>query len=343
MNRGIVLTQLAAATNSSETPDLLRFEADPGAGRVAPTSPEDALSALLLELQSANTLMSAGMALNEHGKGSNSTFLSDAVDQIRSTSTDVSAQLAKSSQMHFEPPSQPSATVEQALTLLRENGHRVLESIANGTEGVVNSALAKLKEVDQSKVSEAIDNLGKAFEIVAVSAQRIRQGLQKLKAVLEYLSEFVGKSALADIKAKVIEIWQKFTGSTTLVRQIIGEPAARKRVEEFATVQGLQIGSLDAVSRQFALLEDGYQSKRKILNGLLSGLVLAMSIVAALQFFGLWAVTPWVALAAAGAYAAILGAALLVGMNYTGARPLVGWMRGVCGIVDESLPPKAVS
>lgn len=344
MDRGIVLSQLDAAASLAQQTDLrARFEAGSESGPAAPASAEDLLSGLLLELQSANTLMSSGLALNEHSKGSNSTFLNEAVAQIRSTSSDLTAQVAKSANMRFEAPSHPSASVEEALTLFRNNGDRTLGSIANGTEGIVKSAFAKLKEVDETKVSEAIQNLGNSFEIVAVAAKRIRQGLEKLKAVLDYLSSLVGKDAFADIKAKVTEIWQNFVGDTTLVRRIIGEPAARKRIDEYAALPSLRIGALDGVSREFALLEDKYQAKRKILNGLLSGLILGMSIVGALQFFGLWAAAPWLALAAAGAYAAILGTALLVGMNYTGARPLAGWIRGVCEIVQESLPPKSVS
>ena len=97
------------------------------------------------------------------------------------------------------------------------------------------------------------------------------------------------------------------------------------------------------MSRDLALLEDKYQGMRKILNGLESALVLATGVVGALHAFGIWAVAPWVPLAVAGGYAALIGAALLVGLNYTGSRPLFGWIRGVCEIIKEQQAHAAAS
>ncbi len=343
MDRGIVIVELEAATSATPPTDLrARFQPAAVTPAAAPTSPEDVLSGILLELQSANTLMAAGLAMNEHGGGAESQFLGDAVAQIRSTSSDLGSHLAKSSKLQFAPKAEPSATLEEAMKLFRDSAGRTLESIAGGTESVISSAFHKLKEVDQSKVSQAIDNLGKSFEIVATAGKLIRQGLEKLKAVLEALSNLCGADALADVKAKVRDIWQKFTADQTLVRTIIGVPAAQRRVTDFVALPGLKIPGLDGLSRDFALLEDKYQGKRKILNGLEAAVVLAMGIVGALQIFGLWAAAPWVALAAGGAYAAIIGGALLVGINYTGSRRLFGWVRGVCDILQDPRPPKAV-
>src|SRR5262249_55574416 len=189
-------------------------------------------------------------------------------------------------------------------------------------------------ELDQSKVSEAIDNLGKSVQIVEAAGRLIRRGLEKLKSVLDALSDLFGTDAMADVKAKVLDVWKKFTGDKTLVRNIIGIPAAQKRVSDFAQRNGQEMSMLDALSRELALLEDKFQGKKNILSGLEKAIVLAMSMLAALQVFGLWAVAPWTVLVAAGAYAALIGGALLVGLNYTGARRFVGWVRGVCEIAS---------
>jgi hypothetical protein len=143
-----------------------------------------------------------------------------------------------------------------------------------------------------------------------------------------------GADLMKDIKSKVREVWDKFTDDKTLVRRIIGEPAAHQRVQQFADQPGLEIRPWDGISHDLAGLEDKYQAVRKILAGLVSGVVLAAGIVGTLQVFGLWAAAPWVALAIGGAYAAIIGGALLVGLNYTGSRPLFAWTRGVCEIVQ---------
>ncbi len=337
MDRAIVISELEAATSSIPPSDLrTRFEPALAAKPAMPSqSPEDVLSGILLELQSANALMAAGLAMNEHGRGADPKFLNDTVAQIQATSSDVGLQIAKSTALGFAPQTEPSANQVDALKLFRESADRTLQSIDSGTKRVIGSAFEKLKEVDKSKVSEAIDNLGKSFEVVATAGRLIRQGLEKLKAVLDTISSLFGSEALADLKDKVRDTWQKFTGDQDLVSKVIGVPVAQRRVSTFSALPGLELSKLDVLSLNLALLEDSYQGKRKILDGLVSAVVIAMGIVAALQFFGLWAAAPWVALAAGGAYAGIIGGALLVGMNYTGSRPLFAWTRGVCEIVPD--------
>lgn len=340
MDRGIVLVDLEAATIVSTANLRSRFEPGAAAAAIPPPSAEDVLSEILLELQSANALMSAGMALNEHGGGSDTQFLDKAVAQTRSTGLEFASHITNSTKAkQFTSQKEASPTLDEALKLFRDSANRTLESIASGTEGVITSAFEKLKEVDKSKVSQAIEDIGKSFEIVAVAGRLIRQGLEKLKSVLDSLSSIFGAEALADMKKKVREVWEKFAGGNNLLRSIIGVPAAQKRVSDFAEQTGLEIVLLDGMSGDLAKLEDKYQGIRKILTGLVSGVVLAMGIVAALQFVGLWATAPWIALAAAGAYAAIIGAALLVGLSFSGSRPMFEWIRGVCEIVPA--PPQS--
>ena len=327
IDRNIVIVDLEASTSGSSE---LRARFEPAAKTtVAAKAPEDTLSQILLELQSANTLLAAGIAMNEHGRGENAKFLNDAVGQIRSTSSEVGSHIAKSKSLQFAPQTKASETVQEAVTLFVDTASRTLESIANGTDSVIRSVFTKLKELDQSKVSEAIGTLGKSFQIVEAASRLIRRGLEKLKSVINALSDLFGSDAMADVKTKVQDVWKKFTNDNALVRNIIGLPAAQTRVRDFAQRAGQQLLTLDSLSRELALLEDKFQGKRNLLGGLEKAIVLAMSILAALQVFGLWAVAPWTVLAAAGAYAALIGAALLVGMNYTGSRRFVGWVRGV--------------
>jgi hypothetical protein len=344
IDKGIVIVELETASSGVPSGEL-RFRFDPAeAAPEIPKSPEDILSGLLLDLQAANTLMAAGVAMNEHGKGNDPQYLRDTVAQIRDAGSEVDTHLAASTRLRFAPQAQPSTTVDDAVKLFRVSAGRTLDAVAGGTEGVINSAFSKLKDLDKSKVSEAFANLGKSFEVVAAAGNLIRRGLQKLNEVLNSLSSLFGSSVMDQVKSKAKEVWDKFISgeyTRSLVNFLIGVPEVEDRVDKFAALPAAQIGVYDGVSRELALLEDQYQGKRKILNGLISAVVLAMGIIAALELFGLWAATPWIALAAAGAYAGIIGAALLVGMNYTGARPLFGWSRGVCELVQDPRPPQA--
>jgi hypothetical protein len=324
MDRGLVLVELETATTVKR----------PAAA--APASPEDTLSAILLELQSANTLIAAGMALNEHGGGADAKPLNEAVAQIRLTRSDVESHLSGVGRLGFAPQAEPSATLGDARKLFLESGDKTLDSIAGGTESVVGSAFEKLKKADPSKVLEAIDSLGQSFQFAAAAGRLIRKGVEMLKGALDSLSKLFGDEALTEIKDKVGELWQKFAADNHVVRILIGEPGARKRVSDFAQSPDLDISRFDGISRELALLEDKFQGIRKILDGLVTAVVLAAGLVGTLQFLGLWAVAPWVPLAGPIAYASIMGAALLAGLNYTGARPLFAWIRGVCSIVPDA-------
>ena len=345
IDRGLVIVELeTAASGVSSKETRLRFEPAQDASGSA-KSPDDVISGLLLDLQAANSLMAAGVAMNEHGKGSDTQYLREVVGQIRASSSGVDTHLAKSSTLRFAPQAQPSTTIEDAIKLFRDSAGRTLDSVAGGTEDVIDSAFSKLKDLDKSKISEAIDNLGKSFEIVAAAGNLIRRGLQKFNEVVNALSSLFGDGVADGVKAKVKEIWSKLTSgeyTKNLVSFLIGVPEAKDRVDRFAKLPDPQIGVYDGVSRELALMEDQYQGKRKILDGLISAVVLAMGIIAGLQAFGLWAAAPWVIMAAAAAYAGIAGGALLAGMNYTGARPLFGWSRGVCEIVQDPRLSKTV-
>ena len=134
----------------------------------------------------------------------------------------------------------PSPSVEEALKLFRDSAGRTLDSIATGTESTINAAVDKLKKVDPSKVLEAIDNLGKSFEVVATAGRLIRKGLEKLKDVLDALSHLFDSETMSDIKDRVRELWNKYGGEPKMLRAIIGLPPAQQRVTDFAALPGLK-------------------------------------------------------------------------------------------------------
>ena len=164
MDKSIAIVELEAATSSPV--DLrARFEPASTTSMPAARSPEDILSGILLELQSANALMAAGLAINEQGAEAEPKFLGEVVAQVESTASALEAHIAKSAQMQFAPQVEPSATTEQARKLCQESGSRALDSIADGTENIVRSVVAKLKQLDQATVIRAIENLGSSFEV----------------------------------------------------------------------------------------------------------------------------------------------------------------------------------
>lgn len=124
MDRGLIMVELEAAARGTSARDLrLRFQPAAATPVSAPPSPEDVLSGILLELQSANALMAAGLAMNEHGRGAQSQFLNDTVSEVRSTSLELGPHIAR---LQFAPQVEPSTTLEKALKLFRNSADRAL-------------------------------------------------------------------------------------------------------------------------------------------------------------------------------------------------------------------------
>jgi hypothetical protein len=66
---------------------------------------------------------------------------------------------------------------------------------------------------------------------------------------------------------------------------------------------------------------------------ILSAVAVAGSIIAILHV-----AAPWIPLVFAGIYAALIGATVLVAMDYTDSGHLLGWVRGV-GQIAGSIKP----
>jgi hypothetical protein len=333
IDRNVATSDLeTAATTQVSGDDRLRFSPAPGERNApADSSPDGCLAALLLEVQSANILMSAGIALNEHGGGEDTQFLQTSISQIDSSSASLKS---ADNRLRFAPPAGPSADLTAATILFRDNAERALTAISDGTADVIDSVIANLKKVGGVKVVEAIDNLGKSVDIVATASRLIRKGIEKLKSVLDAITNLFGNAAIQDIKEQVKSIWEKiekgeYTKQT--VRWIVGKKIAEDRVAEIIKLPDLKLARLDVVSRELAVLDDGFQMHLSIIKGLLAAVTVAAGILAFLHALG-----PWLALLTAGVYLMLLAAALLIGMSATGQRPLTKWGAGVCTVIEEA-------
>ena len=279
-------------------------------------------------------LISAGIALNEHGAGADRALLTTTLGGVATARAEVETALAASATRRFEALTEPSPTEGAAALRFQESAGKALTAIESGTVAVVHSAFEQLQRIEGAKVLEAIHGMGGAVRVAEVTGRLIRRGVEKLKVVLDALSALFGADAVASVKAKVQDIWKKFTeGSFTeaAVRWVLDVERIEARVKEIAARQGLTIGMLDGVSRSLAALDDDYQRVLKVLKGIAAAIVVAMGILGFLHMVG-----PWVALAGAVAYVGVLGAALLAGITYAGAGPAIGSTRGVAIVIESA-------
>jgi hypothetical protein len=212
-----------------------------------------------------------------------------------------------------------------------------LNSVVDGTGEVIGTVGQEMRKLDGAEVLEAIGALGKQFDAVAAVGRLAKAGFDRLKAVLDKLSGLFENEALAGVKKRVEDVWQKIKKreyARDVLRWLVDAKMAEARVEEIAGTNGVLLVALDLSSRDLAGLDDRYRSAAAVLKGLASAVVLAAAL---LGFFS--TVAPWVPLASAAAYVAVIGGALVVAAAYTGEGPLFGWVRGVRVIIEEACPP----
>jgi hypothetical protein len=297
-------------------------------------SPADALSGVLLDLQAANVLLSAGIALNEHGRGPDSSLLDRSLQEAENSraavTLDVSAEAAV---LRFAAEAGvKSATVEAAKTTFRKNAQGVLKDIVDDANAVVNDVLEKLKKFDGAKVIEGIDKLGESIQVVAAAGKLIRQGLDLLKKALDALSKLFGKEALATSKKKVGEIWEKFqSGKYTqdVLAWTFDVKGTEARIAAALEQANVDASVIDNATNALPGLSTKYKNNMKLLRSLMSAVALAGSIIAFLQL-----AAPYIPLALAGVYAALIGATVLIGMDYSDSGRGLGWVRGVGQIAN---------
>ena len=299
------------------------------------TTPDDALSGVLLDLHAANVLLSAGIALNEHA-ASDTSFLINSLNEAESSRARITTDLERQARLAFAPAAGvKSSSLEDAKKTFRENADGVLKDIVDDANAVVNDVLEKLKNLDSGKIIEGINKLGESFQPIAAASKLIRQGLELLKRALDALSNLFGKKAFDSVKAKVVEIWTKFHSGEYTHDALAWAFNIKGTEERIAAVlgRGNAVDLIDNATNELPGLSDKYKANMNLLRSIMSAVVVAGTIVAFLQL-----AAPYIPIALASIYAAVIGATILVGMDYCDSGRILGWVRGV-GQIANSINP----
>jgi hypothetical protein len=142
---------------------------------------------------------------------------------------------------------------------------------------------------------------------------------------------------LAQLKERASEVWDKFVkGEYTqeILARTFGVSETGNRIDGILQNANLEIAGLDSASNALRPLTESYGGKIAIVKGLLAAVAL---IAGGLAF--LHVAMPWLPLLLGGAYAALVGATVLIGMNYAGRAGVLWWVAGVRDIADGLAPP----
>ncbi len=302
------------------------FQSAPGAG--GGVNPDDALRAILFEVQSANVLIGAGLATEIPQPTSEP--LSLALDQIEETQSTATA--APSSFRFAAGSSVKSADLASAKKTFRADAQFALDQVVSGAAGVIDSVFEQLKKLDAAKVIEAIENLGKPFQQLVEAGRLVKQGFERLKKAIQSLLDLIGSGSLDDVKDRVSEIWDKLLKgeyANEILGWTFGVKKTATQIDGILQSNRLETGDLDSASNSLRPFTESYGGKVALIKALLGAVTLISAGLAWLHV-----VAPWLPLALGGAYAALIGATVVIGMNYAGGGGVIQWTRGVREIAD---------
>jgi hypothetical protein len=298
-----------------------------------PASPEDALSAILLDIQSANLLMSAGLALKETGAPGDVMLFDEAVTHLEGVQSEIKRDTASQRAGFLSEAVIHSGTLDSAKLTFKTNSDSVLEDFVEEAAKVINSVVEQLKKLDPGKVLEAIDKLGRSISVVARAGRLIRVGIEKLKSAIDALTALFGNEAFKTVKDSVAAIWKKFVeGQYTrdLLKGIFDVGGTLEHIAQVLERPNMRLDAVDAASNALVPLARDYQRNMRLLRGLIAGIGLAVAILGYFQM-----AVAWLPVAAGAAYVGVIAGMVLIGMEYCGSTPVLHWVHGVHQIAEQ--------
>jgi hypothetical protein len=295
--------------------------------------PEDSLREILFDVQSANLLIAAGLATE--GPRPIASHLSQALDQIEQTQAVATA--PATGFLFAAGSSVMSANLDSAKLTFRTDAQFALDRFVTEAKEVIQSVLDQLKKLDPAKIAEALEGLGKPFHDAIEAGRLVKKGIERLQKAIQGLLDLLGSGALNQLKERASEVWDKFAkGEYTqeILARTFGVEGIGNRIDAILQNANLQIADLDGASNALRPLTDSYGGKIALIKGLLAAVALIASGLALLHV-----AMPWLPLLLGGAYAALIGATVLIGMNYAGQAGVLQWVAGVREIADRLAPP----
>ena len=303
-----------------------------GADAVGAVDPDDSLRAILFEVQSANVLIAAGLATEVPQPTASP--LSRALDQIEQTQ--YLATPSSSSFLFAAGSSVKSTDLNAAKRTFRTDAQFALDRVVTEAAELIDSVSEQLKKLDPGKIAEAIQNLGKPFQDAVDAGRLLKKGVERLKNAIRSLLDLLGSGALDHVREYAADLWGRLVkGDYTrdMLTWIFEVKDTEARIDSILGGANIEIADLDSASNELRPLTDSYDNKVAIIKCLLGAIVL---ITSALAFLNV--AVPWLPLLLGGAYIALLGAAILIGITYARGSNILHWGKGIREIADGLAP-----
>lgn len=310
------------------------FTGSPGsetAARPDPT-PEQALRSLELDLEVANLLIAAGQAVGEVGSRADRALLDRSLGRLETTTRALELDAGQAGGFAFEAgqeaaPRLASPDLPAAIEAFRTRSGDMLQMLVRETQGVATAIIDALSQLDPQKVVEALGALGRHAQDLPNVGRLVRQGLRRLLAVVQGLTELIGVRAIEALRERIGRFWNEVREGRHVARAleaVLGVEVVTARIAEALAAEHLQADRLDRASEALDRLQPAFLQTVSTMRALVSGVALAGTLLAFTALAG-----PWLALATASAYLAILAATVLIAMDYADSEHLRQRVHGV--------------
>lgn len=301
---------------------------------------EEVLAGALAELQVANVLMAAGQATGEGGVAGDPSLLARAIGELDDTLTALDRGALDTGRLGFAvPASAPRQSPDDttALARLQEDVETMVGTVVEDSGEVVSGLVKKLGELVPEQITEAMSRLGEHMESLPKVGRVLRIGLRKLEKVLNLLSRLVGKDNGDRVREKVQGLWERIRSGEmvgSILDDILDLEGTRTHVAATLPATGVARAKVDLAAQELADLRSRFDGALKTVKAVAeaAGLALVVAGVVALVVVELGALLGAIT---ALIYLAIIGAVILLGMDYLDSRLDLRRVEGVRSIVNR--------
>ncbi len=318
---------------------------------------DDTLATVLLDMKVANVLLAAGQSTGEGGAQAAPGYLDSALADLNQVvegarpafaqpldattppgrlsfaMTPVGAEAAEAP-MPAESDAAPSVTspdLETATVAFTAQVGASLDQIVAAARGVVTAVVDALAKIDPQHIMTALSRLGMQVGELPKVGRLVRKGLEKIGEVIDSLIRLVGSEILAKARDQVKQVWTDIQEGK-YVDEVIGWALRVDETRDYATGAtgtGATRERLDAATGSLKQLSARFEESMKVGESVVTTITFGATVAALIP--GAAAQT---ALVAATLYTLVLGVAVLTGMDYTDATPLLKRVSGVRAVVD---------
>lgn len=309
---------------------------------VVQQSTEDALASILIDMQTANVLIAAGQARGETGAKGDRHALEQALQHLEDTQVSVErAQSTGAAPGRFgfagEPTAPPASFTPESFT---EFAGKTLHGFVSEAQSVVVATVQGLDKLGARKIGDALESIARQTTALQGLGRLFSQGLAKLCAAINSLLRLLGPNALDAVWDRVVKIWQDLKDGklvTGVLEWAFALEATQELLKTTLAAPGLKPEALATAGTELSALQVRFRDTMALARRLCNGVGIATGVLA---------VTPLAAQGAAalaGAYALILGAVVLIGMDYADSGRILNHVRGVGQIVAGLRPTAAAA